>query len=562
MSQTGALQTAASPDSEASKMSAIKRGGRRGIGYMMAMGAMVAGINSVETISNNMVPATAKHFTSDAFLIAFIISLNRLFGILVEPYVAWKSDTLGKRRPFFMIGFPFTILSLVLLGCMPIFFQGDQRGTWIAMAMLLLLNVSLQFWQDVNWGGNESFYADTFEHERLGRAVAVKNVVNFFAMIAMTRYALKWAEKSELIPYLCSAGFIFISFLLVKFALTEGKYGPEPSHKERYNVFRHLRLLLNADLFRVAMVSSIWLTLLATYSMFLSLFATRGLQMGFGDFGKITMWEPVLTLVLSLPVGYAVDRFGPKGVLILGFLIHAAACFFMIYLVNSGATLLMAFLIRAVGTTFMGMTMTPLVFQYASRQNRGEIFGIVQYSRAFWAFVFSLVMGVVVSSFPSYEPAPFFGDDIRSVNKFAAELKTSNQPLAAYVFSRLSPEMQKDLQRKLGFEETGKVAERLAKELNQICKGPLLSQAASVQMANLSEKSQTLLAQSNLTEQQRFVLNRSLLADCNPQLKDAINYRVSYWVPALLSIVGIFLTLTMRKGKYARTIGDESAMEA
>jgi hypothetical protein len=60
--------------------------------YMAALGFMVAGYYSVEFITNNVIPLTARHFTDSPFFIAAVVALNRLFGFIVQPYVSWKSD--------------------------------------------------------------------------------------------------------------------------------------------------------------------------------------------------------------------------------------------------------------------------------------------------------------------------------------------------------------------------------------------------------------------------------------------------------------------------------------
>ena len=88
-----------------------------------ALGTMVAGYYSVEFITNNVIPLTARHFTDSAFFIAAIVALNRLFGFIVQPYVSWKSDRIrtrfGRRRFFLLIGIPGTLVSLLIVGAFP-----------------------------------------------------------------------------------------------------------------------------------------------------------------------------------------------------------------------------------------------------------------------------------------------------------------------------------------------------------------------------------------------------------------------------------------------------------
>src|SRR3954462_5564501 len=86
---------------------------------MVLMGLMMAGAGTVDAITANMLPITAKHFTGNITLIGFMVALNRICGFLVQPYAAWKSDShcsaRGRRRPFLLVAWPATLLSVALL---------------------------------------------------------------------------------------------------------------------------------------------------------------------------------------------------------------------------------------------------------------------------------------------------------------------------------------------------------------------------------------------------------------------------------------------------------------
>ena len=77
--------------------------GTPGFRHMLILALMAAGFNSVELITNNLIPITCRHFTDNAFIISAILATNRLFGFVVQPYVCWKSDYVrtryGRRRP-------------------------------------------------------------------------------------------------------------------------------------------------------------------------------------------------------------------------------------------------------------------------------------------------------------------------------------------------------------------------------------------------------------------------------------------------------------------------------
>jgi hypothetical protein len=66
---------------------------------MLMMGLMMVGATAVDTISANLLPITARHFTSDLTLIGALMAISRISGFIVQPYAAWKSDGHSSRMP-------------------------------------------------------------------------------------------------------------------------------------------------------------------------------------------------------------------------------------------------------------------------------------------------------------------------------------------------------------------------------------------------------------------------------------------------------------------------------
>src|SRR5690242_2793611 len=95
----------------------------RALRSMLLMGLMMAGASTVDSITATMLPITAKHFTGNITLIAFMVALNRICGFLVQPYAACKSDShhgaRGRRRPFLLAAWPLTFASVAMLGLLP-----------------------------------------------------------------------------------------------------------------------------------------------------------------------------------------------------------------------------------------------------------------------------------------------------------------------------------------------------------------------------------------------------------------------------------------------------------
>lgn len=530
-------------------------------GYMVSMGTMVAGFVSVDAITNNMVPITARHFTDSPLFIAFLVALNRLFGFLVQPYVAWKSDRIrtrwGRRRPFLILGLPGTCLALLLLGVMPFIFEGESRHALPTLILLLIANVGLQFFQDVNWGSQEPLYADTFRHQVLGRAVAIRSYAIQFVYLFMNYFAMKWADTNELIPYLCAAGLVIMSFVMVMWVIKEREF-PPPENVKRYNPLAHLGLLFrNSDYLKVSLIGAFGLMLPAAFYLFHPLFVTRTLGLTKSQLGEALAVVPIVALAVSYPAGYLVDRYGPKWVTATGFFAVAVVAWGIAYWVHDYTGLMIAMIGYGAAHVLVSLPMTPLVFQYASSRERGTVFGLIQFVRGFSAFVFSVLIGWIVQFSSSTDGTPIVSEDIKQVQVVAQRLDARETPVMRHFYSKLSPETQAQLAQP-NLSDAGALRKRLADEFNAWLDDPDLYTPEVFAAVELSRQNRGLVQEQPQGGKKLAALNRSLIEQAfREEVSRQPDYRLSYLLSVAICVAGGVLTLRTRKGAHAATLTDD-----
>lgn len=530
--------------------------------YMASMGAMVAGFVSVDAITNNMVPITARHFTDSPLFIAFLVALNRLFGFLVQPYVAWKSDRIqtrwGRRRPFLILGLPGTCFALLLLGAMPFIFEGESRHALPTLILLLIANVGLQFFQDVNWGSQEPLYADTFRHQVLGRAVAIRSYAIQLVYFIMNYFAMKWADTHEFIPYLCAAGLVLMSFTMVMWVIKERDF-PPPQKVERYNPLSHIGLLFrNSDYFKVSLIGAFGLMLPAAFYLFHPLFVTRTLGLTKSQLGEALAVVPIVALVVSFPCGYLIDRYGPKWITAIGFFAVALVAWGIAYWVHDYTGLMIAMIGYGAAHVLVSLPMTPLVFQYASDKERGTVFGLIQFVRGFSAFTFSLLIGWIVQFSSSGDDTPVLAEDIRQPAAVAQRLDSRETAAMRRFHEKLSPEMQERIAAPNAGEDVAGLRAGLAAEFNRWLEDANLYTAEAFADLKLSRQSRKLAAERPTERNDLAAMNRSLIEDAfRDEISRQPDYRLSYLLSVAICVAGGIVTLRTRKGAHARTLKDE-----
>lgn len=543
--------------------------GQPGVGYMIGLALTLAGYNAVEQVTAQMIPITCRKFTDSAFMLSVIIALNAVFGFVAQPYIAWRSDHLhtriGRRRPFMLLGFCASFIAVGAICALPYLITGDARFSILALAILMFFNIMLQCFQDVVGGAMEPLLGDTFSQEELGRVVAWRNYAYFLSTFSIGYGAMKISDEHEWAPYAACLAWLALSILLITFFVRE-RPSQASSPAGRYNPLAHLSLLISsADYLRVAVISTLGLVLPAIFNMFNSLFVTQQLGMTRSQLADTNIAHIFVTLFLAFPIGYMVDRFGPKWMMALGFLTLSIASTGMAYFVHSFPALFAMMTLNYVTALLIWGPMTSMVFQYASPEERGTVFGLVQFTRAFMRFLATLFIGVLVQFSVSYEPTLFLADDFKRGAELVAALGARQDPISSYLADNFSDRTVALVDANAKAKKIPpEVIEALRNDLNRIIKGAMpLDRFAKVKF---SGQSRTMLArkeQRPLTADESIVLNRSLIIDAYPNvISKKVNYRVTYVAVSILGIFAILLVLTSKPGKYARTLRDTASAQA
>jgi Na+/melibiose symporter-like transporter len=372
---------------------------------MIAMGLMMGGAGTVDSITNYLLPITAKHFTDNITLIAFMVALNRVFGFLIQPWAAWKSDgyrsRLGRRRPFLLVSWPITLVSLAVLGSLPFVVPPEFHRTVGVVVILFTANLAMQASLDVCYGTGDPMYGDTFVSGDLGRANGVRMVVSQMVGVGMTFIFVPLADRNEFIPYLGAMGFVTLSWLVVLFGLREKmpEHLPPP---QRYTPLKPLLELRDKRIACVTMVATAVLVVLAVTEMLLSLFVTETLGLSRTVLGHSVTAGILAGILCSYPVGLLVDRFGPRSVLIVGFLLVMVSEAGFVFWVSDVASLYACLVLFKLSWVVIYIPVVPLMFDGVAEGRKGAVFSAVQMTRAAVTSVATIGAGFLVDVFDNY----------------------------------------------------------------------------------------------------------------------------------------------------------------
>jgi Na+/melibiose symporter-like transporter len=352
---------------------------------MFVMGLMMGGACSVDIITANLLPITARHFTSDLTLIGAMVALNRICGFLVQPYVAWKSDghvsPAGRRRPFLLAAWPATLVSVGLLGALPFLVPVEYQRTTAVIALLFGINLMMQVAVDVCYGTAMPMYGDTFPSRTLGRANAIRSVAANAVLVAMMSVGVPLADRHEFLPYLGAMLLVAIAWAITQFGIKETVPARLPP-RGPYHPLRPLGELRNPRTRHAAVIASAALAALALTEMFHALFVTETLALSKTVLGWSATAGIVVSFLCPYPVGLVVDRYGPRSVLIAGFSILLVVEAAFVFWVHDVTSLCVTLVLFNVARVVVQIPIVPLMFHGAPAERRGSIFAGIQMTRA------------------------------------------------------------------------------------------------------------------------------------------------------------------------------------
>jgi MFS family permease len=377
---------------------------------MLWFGLMMAGAGTVDTITNTLLPITAKHFTSDLTLISVMVALNRICGFLVQPYAAWKSDRhcgpRGRRRPFLLGAWPVVLLSLTLLGSLPFIVPVEYHRTAIIVAAIFAVNVVMQAALDVCYGSGDPMYGDAFRSGDLGRANGIRMLITATAGMAMTFIFIPLADVHEFWPYAGAMLFVAVSYFVARFAVHERIPSAVPA-SGRYHPLKPLAELRDARTRTVALCGSSVLVALALTDMLHALFVTETLGLSMTTLGNSATAALIVSITMPYPVGWLVDRIGARAVLIAGLILLAGVETAFLFWVHDVGSLYVALIAFAACRVVVQLPMVPLLFHDTAPERRGSIFAAVQMTRAAAASVATIVAGKLAEIADDYRMCYF-----------------------------------------------------------------------------------------------------------------------------------------------------------
>ena len=310
------------------------------------------------------------------FVAAEIGSLWALYplgALVLFPIIGTLSDRTrtkwGRRRPWDLLTTPVWFIGLLALP----FIEDQNYGQ--AMICMILIGFA-------GAGSNvlTGFYNDVVPPELLGRFNAGMRMLGSLGGILVNLVALRLFDGAPILVFVSLAVIGFCGEMLMLLMVKEGEYPPPPP---KTSILKTVGGFLKEG-FANRYIIFLWLTMGMTalggpvMGIYFNNFITNtetGLGYSSTQLGYMGAIGTALSMVLILPAGWFVDRFGPKKIWIWGGSLVGLSNLSMYFFATSLVSVTILYTIYATVNILMIATLLPVMYSFMPKDKFGQLNG-------------------------------------------------------------------------------------------------------------------------------------------------------------------------------------------
>ncbi len=342
------------------------------------------GSSVVYALLNQAMPLYLEKYGVYPWLISILANERAFVGALVQPFVGRLSDrtrsSLGRRRPFFLVGVPLMSISLLTLSSQPTF--------WLMLALMTIGSFFLAIAQDPYI----ALLADLFPERYRGNVGGFLGLTTALGNIAFALTAIVLWDSNQPLLFALVVVALLVSFAYTFFTVKEPhvEIPVAPEKREPFHLVKYVRDLMQYPEAAkyIGSLSLFWAGA-GGATPFVTLFGTKALGADGSQVFLLPLAFVIMSAIFSIPAGLLSVRFGKKRVMFVGLMIYGLGA-----LAGSQATdLFQATVALAIigignaGTAPLNALLTDLI----PRSRTAELIGV---GSAVWSFAQPLGSGL------------------------------------------------------------------------------------------------------------------------------------------------------------------------
>ena len=331
-----------------------------------------------------------------------------LGALILFPVIGTLSDRTrtrwGRRRPWDGLTTPIWFIGLIML---PFVEDGNY---YQALGCMILIGFA-------GAGSNvlNAFYNDVVPPELMGRFNAGMRMLGSIGGLLVNLVALRLFDSAPVMVFLSIAVIGFCGEMAMLYFVKEGKYPPPPP---KTSIAKTVGMFLREG-FANRYIILLWLTLGMTalggpvMAIYFNNFITddvNGLGYSSTQLGYMGAIGTALSLLLILPAGWFVDKFGPKKIWMWGGGLVGVSNILMFFFAKDMVSATILYTIYATVNILMIATLLPVMYSFIPKDKFGQLNGSNQIvTRVLQIGGAVMVGGLITFAGEDYRAAFLFG---------------------------------------------------------------------------------------------------------------------------------------------------------
>ena len=359
------------------------------------------------TFSPNENSASLLGFGLSATLTGFVMTLDNIAGVLIQPWIGAKSDQtrtrFGRRMPYIMLGAPLSALGFALVPAAIKQIPAELNGQFEQLQgpfIVFLIALSITLLASAIYRTPAiALMPDLIPSRFRSQANGIINLMGGLGFVIGLGTGAWLIDIDISLPFIIGAAAVAGSAAIVLFTIKEP---PPPENSAEANssagLIDNLRAVWQDEdkhVLNLLVAIFLWFLAFNALETFLTSYATFELGLSLGEASRLIMIAGGALILFAVPAGFLAGRFGRKRTIIVGLGGFSLALVFIYFTRN---TLAVSLALAVVGGCWalVNINSLPMVVDSVAQSQVGAYTGLYYFASLSSAIAGPIAIGGVI----------------------------------------------------------------------------------------------------------------------------------------------------------------------
>jgi len=348
-------------------------------------------------------------FGLSAVVTGFIMSLDNIAAVFIQPWIGIKSDRTrtrwGRRMPFIMVGAPLSVAGFIAIPYMvklvPVELSGQLSQLKVPFALLILALGLTLLAAAIYRTPAIALMPDIVPSKFRSQANGIINLMGGIGVVIGLFAGGMLFDIDIALPFIVGGAVVLISSAIVVFAIKEPDVPAEDPTEKQNRLRDNLREVWYDDdrsvLFLLLAIFA-WFVAYNALETFFTSYATTVLNVTAGRASQLFTIAGGVFILFAVPAGYLAGKFGRKRTIIAG-LIGFVLAVLLIAFTHNVSSVTVALVMVGASWALVNINSLPMVVDSVPQNKLGTYTGLYYFASMSAAIVGPIAIGQTVDIF-------------------------------------------------------------------------------------------------------------------------------------------------------------------